>query len=529
MADRPNIVLIFADELRADALGCYGSTVCRTPNLDRLAAESALLSQCMVTQPTCTPSRASVLTGCFPSALRSRMVGCHTPDDPRFLPRVLGRAGYHTASIGKIHMVPGAAEPEAVTETSQADGDFDYYGFRHVDLVNGHGLGGSEYSRWLDETCPDHKERRAAAKPIAPGINNETGSLRTLSWTLPPEAHSGEYITARAQEFFERAAAAPDAPFFLHLSFPDPHHPFTAPEPYGSLYEPERMPPPLPAVTSEAGATALQLATHSGERTRFPDGRSADRVIGTPPQDYSRLTTADWQAAKAIYYGMISLLDVQVGRLLQSLADTGLAENTVVVFLSDHGEYMGDHGLCGKGFHYDSVIRTPMLIRGPGVQAGLRLDSLASTVDLAPTLLALAGVVAPEAMQGISMAPALAGQGPLPRDAALTENDDDFVPMRMRTLTTEEWKLTWYCGEEEGELYDRHGDPDELTNRWRDPACRSVRDALMHRLLEHVVCALDPSNGRTQIPAPPLATFTPRSWAPIDRRAENGGSSGNGR
>ena len=107
------------------------------------------------------------------------------------------------------------------------------------------------------------------------------------------------------------------------------------------------------------------------------------------------------------------------------------------------------------------------------------------------------------------MAPALAGEGPLPRDAALTENDDDFVPMKVRTLTTADWKVTWYCGEEEGELYDRCSDPGELANRWTDPACRSVKDTLLHRLLEHVVCALDASNGRTQIPAPPPATFTP--------------------
>ena len=175
----------------------------------------------------------------------------------------------------------------------------------------------------------------------------------------------------------------------------------------------------------------------------------------------------------------------------------------MVVFLSDHG-------FGGKGFHYDSVIRTPLMVRGPGVRTGLRLDNSASTVDLAPTLLALAGVTPPDAMQGVSMAPALAGDGPLPRDAALTENDDDFVPMKMRTLTTADWKITWYCGEEEGELYDRRNDPGELVNRWSDPACRAVKDALLHRLLEHVVCALDASNGRTQIPAPPPTTFIPR-------------------
>ncbi|NED98883.1 sulfatase family protein [Phytoactinopolyspora halotolerans] len=505
MTERPHILMILADELRADALGCFGNRICRTPNLDALAAAGTVLTQCMVTQPTCTPSRASMLTGCYPSALRSRMVGCHTPDDPRFVPRVLSRAGYRTASVGKLHLIPQSDEV-ARLERAHADGEPpDYYGFAEVDLVNGHGMGanGPSYTRWLTARVPDAVERMAAAEPLSPGVNNATGSLRSHTWTLPPEVHSGEYITDRAVEFLTGHAERDDRPFFLHVSFPDPHHPNTAPEPYAGMYDPERMPPPIPPVNEADGATPLQLAAYRG-------GGRRDPVIGTPPDEYARYTLADWQATKAIYYGMVTLLDTQIGRILSALRSTGLDRDTVVVFATDHGDYLGDHGMMGKGFGYDGAIRTPVIVSGPGVAAGRRLDGVASTVDLAPTLLDYAGVEEPEGIQGVSMRAALDGTGSLPRDAALTENDDDFVPTRARTLTTRTWKLTWYCGSADGELYDRVGDPEERRNVWHEPVSEKVKTELLVQLLEQVACAVDTANGRRQPPSPPVPKWLPR-------------------
>lgn len=507
-AERPNILLILADELRADALGCFGNRTCRTPHLDALAAEGAMLSQCMVTQPTCTPSRASILTGCYPSALRSRMVGCFTPDDPRFLPKVLATSGYRTASIGKIHLQPQAAEIEQLPRVKEQDEDFAYYGFGEVDLVNGHGMQtrGPDYTAWLSQRVPDLRERLAAARPITPGVNNATGSLRTHTWELPPDAHSGDYVSDRACAFLERAGAdQQQQPFFLHASFPDPHHPTTVPEPYATMYRPSEMPLPIPPVTEAEGATADQLKTLRGV--------DRDHPIGTPPDNYDRYTAADWRVTKAIYYGMVSLLDEQVGRILRTLRTTGLERNTIVVFCSDHGEYLGDHGFMGKGFHYDSVLRTPMIVRGPGVSAGQTLAEMASTVDLAPTLLDYAGIDEPEGVQGVSMRGALAGTSPLPRDGVLTENDDDSMPMRARTLTTRDWKLTWHLGTEQGELYDRRRDPDERRNRWDDPASAGVKTTLLSRLLAEVVCAVDVVNGRRQSPSPPVPKWLPSGIA----------------
>lgn len=450
-----------------------------------------------------------MLTGCFPSALRCRMVGCATPDDPRFLPRILSDAGYHAASIGKIHLVPQGDEAERIEQTREEDGDVDYYGFQQVDLVNGHGMNcfGPDYNRWVQERCDDREALQASPAPISPGING--GKIRTETYTLPPEAHSGEYIVEQTTNYL-RERAEGDQPFLLHVSFNDPHHPFTVPEPYASMYDPEDVPPPLPPVSEDGNATSLQLETLRGGQTQFKEGGAADHVIGTPPSNYTQYSEKDWRATKAIYYGMITQLDHQVGRILKALEESGQADNTIVAFVSDHGEYLGDHGFCGKGFHYDSVIRTPLIMRGPDIESGQRLTDMSSTVDLAPTLMDLVGLEEPDAMQGVSMRKALSGDGALPRDAVMTENDDDFVPMRARTLTTKKWKVTMYAGSNEGELYDREKDPDELHNLWDDPDCKDTKLRLLATLADHVVCAVDGSNGRVQSPRKPVARFLPR-------------------
>ena len=339
-----NILMILVDEMRADALGSFGNRIIKTPNIDKLATGGTRFEQCMITQPTCTPCRASLLTGCFPSALRSRMVGCVTPDDPRFLPRVLGRNGYRTASIGKIHLVPQGAEPAAVMKTQTADGAFDYYGFEYVDLVNGHGdfCFGPNYTPWLRERVPDFEERRKNRKPLC-----NIGGCR--EWPFPPEVHSSQYIADKSVAYLQQAAED-DRPFFLHCSFPDPHHPFTVPEPYASMYDPDDMPAPLPPITESVNPPQAALDSYQGKKSAYrkPGGQPADRVIGTPHHPFHAYTEKDWKTIRAITAGMISQLDDCIGRVLDALDENGLAENTIVVFASDHGDYLGDYGLSAR-------------------------------------------------------------------------------------------------------------------------------------------------------------------------------------
>ena len=429
------------------------------------------------------------------------MVGCYTPPDERFLPQILIKNGYHTASIGKIHLVPQAAEPGIVAEQMAEQGT--YFGFQEVDLVNGHGdrCFGPAYSAWLKEQVPDHVERLRKRTPITPGVD-------TYRWTLPPEVHSSHYIAERVEAYL--AATAPKQhPFFLHVSFPDPHYPFIVPEPYADMYEPQTMPPPLPPITESQDMPDLHRAVHFHRSATqiHPDGRPVDRVIGTPPHDYSQFSVADWQQVKATYYGMVSLMDAAVGRILAALEQHGLRENTIIVFLSDHGDYLGDHGFYGKGLPYESVLRTPLICAGPKIQANNSIRSMATTLDIAPTLLDLAQIAEPEGMQGVSMKGILQGHERGNRAAVLTENDDDFVPMRMRTITTSRWKLTYYLGQSMGELIDREADPDEMKNLWQSPQHSDVKQEMMQLLLDLTLRSIDNANGRRQTPAPPVCKW----------------------
>lgn len=497
MADYPNIIMILCDELRADALGCYGNPIVQTPNIDSLAKMGTRFSQCMVTQPTCTPSRASILTGCYPSAIRSRMVGCYTPDDARFLPRILAQNGYRTASIGKIHLVPQRDEPDVIASRLKS-GDNTYYGFQEINLVNGHGdrCFGQEYSQWLNERVPNLTERLSKKKPYPHGVN-------TYTWELPEEVHSSHYIADRAVEFLNQAD---EQPFFLHVSFPDPHYPFTVPEPYASMYNPDDMLPPIAPVTESHNMPPLHTQVYHRQQTAAirADGRPVDRVIGTPPHEYATYTVKDWQQVKAIYYGMVSLVDESIGRILNAINQLNMNENTVIVFLSDHGDYLGDHGFYGKGLPYESVLRTPLIWCGSGIKAGNTIDTVESTLDIAPTLLDIAGIVEPEAMQGVSLKKILNGERTERPSIAMTENDDDFAAVRMRTITTDRWRLTYYLGDTMGELIDRENDPDEMNNLWDSPDHTSVKQDLLITLMYEVLAGVDMVNGRLQQPSTPI-------------------------
>lgn len=497
MTDQPNIIMILCDELRADALGCYGNSIVNTPNIDRLATMGTRFDQCMVTQPTCTPSRASILTGCYPSAIRSRMVGCYTPDDSRFLPRILSQNGYHTVSIGKLHLVPQSAEPDHINECMNS-GDGTYYGFQEIDLVNGHGdkCFGPQYTQWLNERVPDLTEQLERKQPYPYGVN-------TYPWELPEEVHSSNYIADRTVAFLEQNH---EQPFFLHVSFPDPHYPFTVPEPYASRYNPADMPAPIPPVNESDNMPPLHTQVYQRQNTAniHPDGRPVDRVIGTPPHIYSDYTVEDWQQVKSIYYGMVSLADHAIGQIIDAIDRQNLHEDTVIVFLSDHGDYLGDHGFYGKGLPYDSVLRVPMIWAGTEITAGTTISTIESTLDIAPTLLDIAGIPEPEAMQGLSMKAILGGDKQIRPSTAMTENDDDFAAIRMRTLTTQDWRLTYYLSEPFGELFDRVNDPNEVQNLWNNTEYEKVKQNLLNQLMQKILASIDMVNGRKQQPSAPI-------------------------
>ncbi|HWG84343.1 MAG TPA: sulfatase-like hydrolase/transferase [Deinococcales bacterium] len=495
MRGRPNILLITTDQQRWDSLGCAGNPAATTPHLDALAAAGVLAERAYCPNPVCTPSRASIVTGRMPSGHGAWNVGVNLPGDNPSFAAELARHGYRTALIGKAHLQAWGAKPgESVEAGSGAAARFQrlgwngpYYGFEHVELSIGHvmwGLGG-HYKLWLrGKGLTDEDFTRYSKARLVAG----EGQVAAFDWNLPLELHSSVWTAERAVAQLERFAASGE-PFALWASFQDPHHPFAVPEPYDRPREGARE---LPFVEGELDDKPPHFRT-------IREGRLAGSpYLGEYPmagqhtgQDY-RLVGPEWAHANIDrYLGMVELMDHETGRILAALDLLGLAENTLVVFTSDHGELLGEHGIWMKGpLHYDGVLRVPLLARWPrGLPAGRSDAHLASLTDLAPTFLAAAGVpVPPEMDGGTSLLPQWRGEGVV-RSAAFVECVDDPGTLDLATVVTATHKLTAYRGgayagreAEVGELYDLESDPGELVNRWLDPAYREVKEELVAML-----------------------------------------------
>jgi len=500
---RPNILCIITDQQRADHLSCMGNPVLQTPNIDRLAASGVRFERAYCNNPLCMPGRATLFTGLPPRShgVRTNGIPLH-PATPTIVGS-LSAAGYRTHAVGKLHMTcffgqPGQ-DPATLDPADFAEGaplwesgrirhlPSPYYGFQSTEFAGGHGgyLWG-DYLHWLEETHPGASalyQRENALNPL-------TGIDQSWVSAIPAQWHHSTWVADRTIDFLQREGQS-DQPFFLWCSFPDPHHAFCPPEPYATRYAPEAIPLPV-----RREGEFDDLAPHfrdSYEHEVQVAGRRAPM----------KMPDAHRQQIIALTYGMISLIDAQVGRILDSLEALGLRENTVVVFLSDHGDLMGDHGLLNKGpFHFEGLVRVPFLWSWPGhFSQGVATPALASYLDFAPTILDLCNVPAPEghvpprpeaprqlpACPGKSLAPLLRGEVEQVRDAALIENDEDYLGLRLRTLVTARYKLTTYSGQPYGELFDLQEDPAELYNRWHDPACARLRDDLRLALLDEIV------------------------------------------
>jgi arylsulfatase A-like enzyme len=350
----------------------------------------------------------------------------------------------------------------------------DYYGFDTVELALNHDdrPAGHHYY-WVKEQGgqPDTMGGRERAKAVFEPWSQVWKS------SCPVEFYSTNFVTERSLAFLDEALSS-EQPFFLTASFPDPHHPFALPDPYYSMFEREAI--PLPETffdTHQGGLPHLErLASQRGRDVRGPFTFSA-----SPEQ---------FREAAAVELGAIALLDQAIGRLLDELEQRGLADNTVVIFCSDHGDLGGDHGLMLKfAAHYQGVLRVPLLISGPGIRPG-RSDSLASLLDLGQTVLALSGAKPYIGMQGHSLAPILDEPSTAVRDTVMVEEDyqADFIghgqDLAVRTLVTQEARLTIYLGLEQGELYDLSSDPLETQNLFMQPGAQSLKTDMMALLLQ---------------------------------------------
>ncbi len=502
---QPNVVCIITDQQRADHLGCAGNPVLRTPNIDSLAREGVRFSRAYVNCPLCEPSRATLFTGRTPRGHGVRTNGI--PLDPNIptLTQALVDAGYRTHAVGKVHLrifqpvngQPGheldpADHPEnkelwmsgRVKQLPQP-----YYGLQTADYIGGHGayLFG-DYLNWLKREHPGAVPLLQMDHARAP----VSGADQSWKSALPVKLHSTTWVADRAIDFLTAHVSKPAAaPFFLWCSIPDPHHPYCPPAPYDSLYDPAKVHMParrkgelddLAPFFREIYERDLQLSGR-GQATRISDAHLREIIAHT--------------------YGMIGLIDDQIGRILRTLDGLKLADDTIVIFMSDHGDMMGDHWLLNKGpFHFEGLLRVPFIVRHRGhFPAGRVVDAPVSLLDYVPTLLDLCGATLSEgavppvaeaprmlpALPGQSLAPLLRGESNARERAVLVENDEDYLGLRLRTLITATHKLTIYADQPFGELFDLVADPNELHNRFHDPAHRDIRAALTAQLLDEIV------------------------------------------
>lgn len=510
---KPNFLFFITDQQRADWLGCYGHPVLKTPNIDAIAAKGTRFERFLTASPVCMPNRASLLTGRYPSLHGLRYNGCLMHENTNTFVDILAGAGYHTAAIGKSHLEPFIgrpprgktvdeiiATPEAINvrrrkvyeeepENYEASGKYEfptpYYGYQHVDMVTRHGdQCGGHYQQWFRDKAGDWEALHDASNEL-PHNYTCPQAYRT---PVPEDLYPTAFIRDRAVDYL-KSQADNDAPFFAFISFPDPHHPFNPPGKYWDMYSPDDFDVDLPYEAHQNPPPPLRWlledwkagnASHSPETAAYHEAQHI-------------------KEAMALSAGMMACVDDAVGEIMAALEATGQADNTIVCYNSDHGDYMGDFNLLFKGaMPSGAVTRVPFIWSEPDQQAPQTSDALCSTVDLAATILERAGLEPYNGNQGISFLEATRG-GYGPRSEVLIEYNDlgrrlGFEkPARVRSLVTDQWKYTIYRDQEWGELYDLQNDPRETHNLWDSTEHAAIRAHMSERLNHHLIAQMDES------------------------------------
>ena len=513
MTKRPNFLFLITDQQRADWLGCYGHPVLKTPNIDAIAARGTRFDNFHTASPVCMPNRASLLTGRYPSLHGLRYNGCALPENANTFVDVLADSGYHTAAIGKSHLQPFTGMPPmgktdadiaAMTEAWKgektthfeedpqqyaSDTRYDiktpYYGYQHVDMVTSHGdRCGGHYRQWFREAAPDWEALHDPANEL-PHNYTCPQAYRT---PIPVDLYPTSYVRDRTIDYLTSRQGDAD-PFFAFVSFPDPHHPFNPPGKYWGMYDPDDFTLPLPYEAHQNPTPPMQWlhGNWKGEGGQMT------------PQTAMMLDEAQIKEAMALTAGMMACVDDAVGEIIAALEETGMMDNTVICYNSDHGDYLGDFNMLLKGaLPFRAITRVPFIWSDPDHRHQTVADALCSTVDLAATILDRAGLDTFNGNQGRSFLPATLGDAG-PRDEVLIEYNDGgqrlgFTnPARVRSLVTPEWRYTVYRDQSWGELYDLKEDPSETQNLWDSAQHQKVRAHLSERLTHHLIAQMDES------------------------------------
>ncbi len=523
--NRPNFVLFITDQHKADHLGVYGNPVVKTPHLDAIAKMGWTADRFYVATPICMPNRSSLMTGRMPSVHGVRHNGIPLPLDAVTFVDRLKEAGYETALVGKSHLQnmtgtgpqwPRSTDPKTEGEARRRPpGNYDqewgpfwrnnpdhnleipFYGFSRVALTVDHGdQVWGHYWRWLEENFPE-VANQAGPEHAIPTPDYELSHFKQAWRTrVPEELSTNAYVGLKACELI-REYGQVDKPFFIKCSFPDPHHPFTPHGKYWDMYHPDEIELPGSFHSSQSHPPPPHVAWLYEQREKA-------KAVKNTPAVFS-CTEREAREAIALNYGSITHIDYVIGQVVAELKARHLADSTIIIFMSDHGDYLGDHQLLWKGpIHYQSIIRSPFIWMDPGrPDARHNENGLASTIDVASTILDRAGVTPYNGMQGKSLLPLMENKTESLRDHVLIEEEGQRIMfglnsrVKMRTLISDDYRLSLYVGAGFGELYDLKTDPMELVNLWTAPEYSARRSALVEALalsmLEHTDTSPNPS------------------------------------
>ena len=464
---KPNILWICSDQQRSDTIGAPGNSHVRTPNLDRLADDGVAFTRAYCQTPICTASRASFLTGCYPSTIHVfRNGNAYFPQGPELVTRTLADAGYDCGLVGKLHL----SAADGRVELRPDDGYRVFKWSHHPTPETYWPTEAHAYQQWLSD--------RGVTWSTAYGSESVPGYTIQESYR-PGIAAENHQTTWCAEEAIAFLSEQRSGPWLMSVNPFDPHPPFDPPAEYLAKMDVESM--PLPLFRPEELQTQLDFVgiDHQTETPRSPLDYDARRMV-------------------AAYYAQIELLDDQVGRMLKALERTGQRENTIVIYTSDHGEMLGDHGLLLKGCRfYEGAVHVPLIISWPRrIVNGLRSDALVELTDIVPTLLEAAGLSVGSHIEGRSLLPMLTGASPreVHRDFVRCEYHDALArpnASHANMLFDGRYKLVTYHGHSAGELYDLESDPHEFENLWTEPSMLALRSELIERLFDAVMLSTD--------------------------------------
>jgi len=472
-----NVLWICTDQQRFDTLGCYGNTFVHTPNLDKLAEQGVLFENAYCQNPTCSPSRASFLTGRYPRTTQCRQNGQKISKDEKLISKIFSEQGYVCGLSGKLHLNPCNPTVCKAMEERIDDG-YDVFHWSH----GGHdGWATHEYFQWLRE------------KGIHFEAQNVEGT-NLVQYGMKEEYHQTKWCTDKAINFIE-ANTEYNNPWFFSLNLYDPHHPFDPPAEFLDQYIDilDKLPMPNYVEGELENKPVFQTMDHNGAYNNHDSNNAAIR--------YDKMSQYEHKLMKAAYYAMIDLIDKQVGRLISTLDRLGQLDNTMIIFTSDHGEMLGDHGIYLKGpYFYEGAVKVPLIISLPGsIRQNVRSSALVELMDLAPTLVEAIGLPFQIQMQGQSLWNLLTGKAELNfhKDSVYSEYYNSMPwhknPKAYCTMLFDgKYKIVAAHGINQGELYDLQLDQNETHNLWEDDSYISIKNTMLVKLCDKMAFTIDP-------------------------------------